>query len=623
MNQTSRRGVLCLSRVLPFQRNFSTKGTGMRANEIRSSFLDFFERNGHERVESSPLIPNSNDDTLLFTNAGMVQFKDSFLGKEDRGYVKAVTSQKCVRAGGKHNDLENVGFTPRHHTFFEMLGNFSFGAYFKEEAIVMAHDYVDKELGLPKDRLRVTVFEDDDESEMLWRKIAGPNVPIHRLGKQDNFWSMGSGIGTPCGPCSEIFYDTELEVCDEDRYLEIWNLVFMQYQMKEDNFLEALPKPCVDTGMGLERIASVLQGCDSNFEIDTLAPLVEASCSITGQSSGFTEKVIADHLRASAFLIADGVVPSNVGRGYVLRRIIRRACGFAHRAGIEGPFMTKLLDTLEETFQYNGVSHFPQLKERRLVIEAVIDSEERIFFATLARGMGMLDKHIKEHNQLDPEFVFKMYDTYGFPTDLTATIGNSHGIKVDFQAVNKLQERQRMSSGAGISWAQDVDKKTGLVPKEEWRVFPEFTGYTSLNEVNAKVLAVAEGPSENTKWVAISPCPFYGESGGQSGDRGSLIFENTVHKVEDTVKPYKGGIALLVRGGVGPLELNVGDFVEARVDVPWRNGCAVHHTATHLLNAALRHVLGEQILQAGSMVTCNRLRFDFTHPSALSKEQVR
>ncbi|CAK9114643.1 Alanine--tRNA ligase (Alanyl-tRNA synthetase) (AlaRS) [Durusdinium trenchii] len=568
----------------------------------------------------------------------MVQFKDAFLGKERRAVGRAVSSQKCVRAGGKHNDLDNVGRTPRHHTFFEMLGNFSFGDYFKEEAMVKAWSFVHGELGLDPARLHVTVFEEDDESEALWKKILPPGVPVRRLGREDNFWSMGDGAGLPCGPCSEIFFDTQAPgASDEDRFLEIWNLVFMEYQSDGQGGLGHLPRPSVDTGMGLERIASVMQGVDSNFGTDLLAPIVAAadeqllSRDEEVVRSGLASRVIADHVRAMSFLISDGVVPSNVGRGYVLRRLIRRAIGFGFQGGRRDQFLSGLLPVVQDTFRdADGISAYPELEERGEVIAAVISGEEEVFLGTLETGMKHLNRYFEKRvgtGEVDAAFAFRMYDSYGFPIDLTARVAEERGAKVDVAGYDCLMEAHRArSGGAGEAWAHECHDARGLEPTSQvraWDTGVEFTGYNVTREDVATVLQVSENTARpSTRWVAISPCPFYAESGGQVSDTGVLEVGCHALPVLSCRVPYSGGIALLVEcGELGHL-LTPGTTVKALVDEDTRKSCSVHHTATHLLQSALRSTLGCHVTQAGSLVSPDRLRFDFTHPRPLKHEEA-
>jgi len=593
-------------------------GTSLAASaQLREGFGRFFRDRGHVQLPSSSLLPEVGDGSLMFVNAGMVQFKDRFLGLEGSGsgsnFSRATTVQKCLRAGGKHNDLDNVGFTPRHHTFFEMLGNFSFGDYFKEEAIVLAWEFVRKELQLPEEKLRLTVHHTDEESERIWSRVAGPNVPIHRLGDEDNFWKMGDGVGLPCGPSSEIFVDTGLE--GDDKYLEIWNLVFMQNRSTESGGLELLPRPCVDTGMGLERVAAVLQGVESNFETDLLGPLVEAANTVCREHGGsplpFCSNVIADHIRACAFLIADGVVPSNTGRGYVLRRIIRRASGFGYRAGIQGPFLAGLLPVLIESF--GGA--YPELAERQGAIAQVLSSEEEHFAPIVALGFQTIDEQEAKHGCIDAETAFKMQDTFGFPMDLTTAAAAERRLPVDVDGFKALMEEQKLRSAAAASFTSHESWTSDL------RVEPTFVGHDSLGVEDATVLSFREMP-DGTSLLSISPCPFYAEAGGQIGDRGFVTNrDGQEFEVLDVTRPYKGGIALVLsKASEGCF--NIGESVQAKIDLEHRRHCSQHHTATHVLQAALRKVLGPSVVQTGSLVTPSRLRFDFLHNGAISNAQL-
>ena len=594
--------------------------------ELRASFLDYFAQRDHQRVASSPLVPG-NDPTLLFTNAGMVQFKEAFLGRERRPYTRAVSSQRCVRAGGKHNDLENVGYTARHHTFFEMLGNFSFGDYFKREAIGYAWDYLTGVLALPPERLWVTVFEDDDEAAAIWLDEIGVNpARFSRCGAKDNFWSMGDT--GPCGPCSEIFYDHGPEIpggppgspdADGDRYVEIWNLVFMQYNRSADGALTPLPHPSVDTGMGLERLAAVMQGVHSNYEIDLFVNLIAAAAAVTGcaDRSDQSLRVIADHIRSTAFLIADGVMPGNEGRGYVLRRIMRRAIRHGYRLGCTAPFFYRLVAPLAAEMG----SAYPELVAARAQVERAIRVEEERFAETLSNGMGLLDEAIARlaGDRIPGETVFKLYDTYGFPTDLTADIARERGLTLDMdgfaRAMEQQKERARAASqfGAGQGLAVDVQGQT------------EFCGYDTLAEPATVVALFRDGQSCDTLdagaegLVVLDVTPFYGESGGQVGDRGTLIAESGRFEVSDTQKQGEGVICHLGRVAEG--QIAVGDTVEARVDEARRRAIALNHSATHLLHAALRQVLGDHVQQKGSLVGPERLRFDFSHFEPVTREQ--
>ncbi|HEX6992826.1 MAG TPA: alanine--tRNA ligase [Gammaproteobacteria bacterium] len=600
----------------------------LSSNELRRTFLRYFEARGHEIVPSSPLVP-ANDPTLLFTNAGMVQFKDVFLGREKRAIPRAATAQRCVRAGGKHNDLENVGYTARHHTFFEMLGNFSFGDYFKREAIRYAWEFVTKELGLPPERLWCTVYEEDDEAARIWLDEIGVDPSrFSRMGEKDNFWAMGDT--GPCGPCSEIFYDHGPEVpggppgspdADGDRYIEIWNLVFMQFDRNEQGVLTPLPKPSVDTGMGLERTAAVLQGVHSNYEIDLFRGLIAAAAEATGTRDLESKslRVIADHIRACAFLIADGVLPGNEGRGYVLRRIIRRAIRHGYKLGQDKPFFHKLVAPLEREMG----EAYPELVQRRAHVERVLHQEELRFAETLAQGMRLLEDAIAglEDGQVIPgETVFRLYDTYGFPVDLTADVARERGLAIDevgFEREMAAQrERARRASrfSAVRGHGPTLDQPT------------EFHGYDTL-ELDGTVTALYDADGHPVERLAegargtvvLDRTPFYAESGGQVGDTGTLAGAGGEFRVEDT---QKLGAAY---GHVGRVErgtLEVGARVDAKVDGERRQAIRLNHSATHLLHAALRRVLGEHVQQKGSLVAPDRLRFDFSHYEAVKPEEL-
>ncbi len=596
------------------------------SNDIRNTFLEYFEEQGHTIVPSSPLVPG-NDPTLLFTNAGMVQFKDVFLGTDPRPYNRATTSQRCVRAGGKHNDLENVGYTARHHTFFEMMGNFSFGDYFKRDAIRYCWDLLTRVYGLPADRLWVTVYEEDDEAEAIWFEDIGiDRSRFSRCGAKDNFWSMGDT--GPCGPCSEVFYDHGQEIPggppgspdeDGDRYIEIWNLVFMQFDRSADGTLTPLPKPSVDTGMGLERLAAILQGVHSNYETDMFVALIQATAKLT-QTRDLADKslrVIADHIRSSAFLVVDGVVPSNEGRGYVLRRIIRRAIRHGHKLGMAEAFFHKLVATLDEQM---GAA-FPELHQRRAIVERILNQEEDRFAETLDQGMKILEQEISamRGQQIAGETVFKLYDTFGFPVDLTADVARERGLSVDMDGFEAAMATQReQARGASTFKAQET---SGL----KLDAHSEFKGYRQLNTtgtiiellVDGKSVAKA-GPEEHAA-IILDQTPFYAESGGQVGDSGELLFRKNRFEVVDTQHQSD---AIIHLGIVTEGELNVGDKVKARVDEQRRADIMRNHSATHLLHAALRQVLGEHVGQKGSHVGPDRLRFDFSHFEAMSEKQV-
>jgi alanyl-tRNA synthetase len=606
-------------------------------NDIRSAFLDYFARNDHEIVPSSPLVPR-NDPTLLFTNAGMVQFKNLFTGVEKRPYQRATTSQKCVRAGGKHNDLENVGYTARHHTFFEMLGNFSFGDYFKDRAIELAWNLITREFGLARDRLLVTVYAEDDEAAGLWARIAGlPDERIIRIATSDNFWAMGDT--GPCGPCSEIFYDHGAAIPggppgsadeDGDRFVEIWNLVFMQFEQLPGGERHPLPRPSIDTGMGLERIAAVLQGVHDNYETDTFRVLIRESEELThtkaeGEAKA-SHRVIADHLRASGFLVADGVLPANEGRGYVLRRIMRRAMRHAHLLGAKEPLMYRLVPALVAEM---GAA-YPELVRAQPLIEATLQQEETRFRQTLVNGLKLLDEAtagLEQGGTLAGEMAFKLYDTFGFPYDLTDDALRSRGLQVDrggFDAAMAEQKAKARAAWKGSGAKAGEDIWFDLV--EEHGV-TEFTGYSG-DEGEGVVLAIVKR-GERTRTaeigetvdVLLNQTPFYGESGGQIGDTGKLTtLKGFVGEVEDTSKPL--GKLHVLRTKVVAGELTVGETVHQKVDAERRNRVRANHSATHLLHAALRRHLGTHVTQKGSLVAPDYFRFDFSHPKALTREEI-
>ena len=606
-------------------------------SDIRGTFIDFFRKNGHEHVPSSPLVPR-NDPTLMFTNAGMVQFKNIFTGMETLPFKRAVTAQKCVRAGGKHNDLDNVGYTARHHTFFEMLGNFSFGDYFKDRAIDLAWTLVTKEFGLDKKRLLVTVFSEDDEAFALWRKISGlPEDRILRIPTSDNFWSMGET--GPCGPCSEIFFDHGPEVpggppgsadADGDRFIEIWNLVFMQYEQVSKTERLNLPKPSIDTGMGLERLAAVLQGVHNNYETDLFLALIKASAELTGvPAEGAalpSHRVIADHLRASGFLIADGVLPSNEGRGYVLRRIMRRAMRHAHMLGAGEPLLHRLLPVLVREMG----QAYPELIRGQALIGETLKLEEIRFRKTLARGLSLLDEAaapLKEGDTLAGDIAFKLYDTYGFPLDLTQDALKSRGVGVDVEQFTAAMAKQKAE--ARKAWAGSGEAATDKLWFDllDEKGATEFLGYETETAEGA-VLALIKGgkPVKQLKKgeegiVIVNQTPFYGESGGQTGDRGVIIGPKGVHfDVAGTQKKLGKIFAHIGMVKKGPLK--VGDTVELHVDRERRVATRANHSATHLLHEALRETLGTHVTQKGSLVDPDRLRFDFSHPKPLSKEEL-
>lgn len=605
-------------------------------NEIRSTFLDYFRKNGHEVVSSSPLVPR-NDPTLMFTNAGMVQFKNVFTGLEQRPYSRATTSQKCVRAGGKHNDLDNVGYTARHHTFFEMLGNFSFGDYFKEEAISHAWNLITKEFGLNKDKLLVTVYHTDDDAANFWKKIAGlSDDRIIRIATNDNFWAMGDT--GPCGPCSEIFYDHGDHIWggppgsadeDGDRFIEIWNLVFMQFEQVTSDQRIDLPRPSIDTGMGLERVAAVLQGVHDNYDIDLFKALIRASEEATGvKAEGdfrASHRVIADHLRASSFLIADGVLPSNEGRGYVLRRIMRRAMRHAQLLGASQPLMWRLLPAL---IREMGQA-YPELIRAEALISETLKLEETRFRKTLERGLGLLSdasENLVEGDRLDGETAFKLYDTYGFPLDLTQDALRQRGVTVDTDGFNVAMERQKAEARANWTGSGEAATETIWFGIKDKVGATEFLGYetesaegviTALVHDGAEVASAAEGEAVS---VVVNQTPFYGESGGQQGDTGTISGDGFVITIRDTQK--KGEGVFVHTGEVTKGSAKVGDAVELKVDSERRTRIRSNHSATHLLHEALRETLGSHVAQKGSLVAPDRLRFDFSHPKPISAEEL-
>ena len=605
-------------------------------NQIRTAFLDYFARHDHELVPSSSLVPH-NDPTLMFTNAGMVQFKNAFTGVEKRRRTRAASAQKCVRAGGKHNDLDNVGYTARHHTFFEMLGNFSFGDYFKEDAIELAWNLITREFQLPTDRLLVTVYHDDDAAFDLWKKIAGfPDWRIIRINNSDNFWSMGE-LG-PCGPCSEIFYDQGDALAggppgspeqDGDRFLEFWNLVFMQYEQVAPGERVPLPRPSIDTGMGLERIAALLQGVTSNYETDLFRALTGAVANLTNVSSGgpqaASHRVIADHLRACSFLIADGVTPSNEGRGYVLRRIMRRAMRHAQLLGAADPLMWRLVPTLVAQMG----SAYPELQRAEALIGDTLLTEETRFRVTLARGLAILDEEtasLSTGARLSGETAFKLYDTFGFPLDLTEDALRPRGIGVDKEAFESAMERQRAE--ARKAWAGSGETATEAVwyALKERVGATEFLGYDSEKSVGVVTALIRDGAQ--TDWlrtgergaVIVNQTPFYGESGGQVGDIGELRAKGTRFRVEATQK--KLGDIIVHEGVVEEGEIALGQTLELAVDHARRLATRANHSATHILHEALRQVVGDHVQQKGSLVTPDRLRFDFTHPKPMTDEEL-
>ncbi len=605
-------------------------------NDIRAGFIDYFARNGHEPQASSPLVPR-NDPTLMFTNAGMVQFKNVFTGLEKRPYTRAVTSQKCVRAGGKHNDLDNVGYTARHHTFFEMLGNFSFGDYFKDRAIELAWNLVTKEFGLPKDKLTATVYIDDDVAFDLWKKIAGlPESRIIRIAGSDNFWAMGDT--GPCGPCSEIFYDHGDKIPggppgspdqDGDRFIEIWNLVFMQYEALPDGSRLDLPKPSIDTGMGLERIAAVLQGTHDNYNIDLFRAIIQTIAELTRVSADGPQKashrVIADHLRASSFLIADGVLPSNEGRGYVLRRIMRRAMRHAQLLGSRDPLMWRLVPVLVREMG----QAYPELHRAEALITETLKLEETRFRKTLERGLTILEdesKALKQGDALKGETAFTLYDTYGFPLDLTQDALRPRGISVDLDAFNAAMEKQREKARESWKGSGDAAAETVYFGIREKLGATEFLGYETESAEGVVTALLRDGKEAaelkagETGAVIVNQTPFYGESGGQVGDIGVMTADGVRFRVTETQK--KAGDLFVHVGVVEAGSLKPGLALQLDVDHARRTSIRANHSATHLLHEALRQILGDHVAQKGSLVAPERLRFDFSHPKPMTAEEI-
>ncbi|MEM7432663.1 MAG: alanine--tRNA ligase [Pseudomonadota bacterium] len=598
----------------------------MTSNELRQAFLEYFREQGHEVVSSSPLVPG-NDPTLLFTNAGMVQFKDVFLGSDPRGYNRAATSQRCVRAGGKHNDLENVGYTARHHTFFEMLGNFSFGDYFKRDAIFYAWEFLTGKLGLPAEKLWITVFRDDDEAADIWLNEVGIDPErFSRLGEKDNFWAMGDT--GPCGPCSEIFFDHGAEVAggppgspdeDGDRYVEIWNLVFMQFDRSANGEMTPLPKPSVDTGMGLERISAVMQGVHSNYEIDLFQNLLKAVAKTLGvESDGSSSlNVIADHIRACSFLIVDGVLPGNEGRGYVLRRIIRRAIRHGKKLADDALFFHKLVAPLVDEMG----DAYPELAKNQSHVEKVLEKEERRFAETLDQGMEMLESAIAglDDNEIPGDVVFKLYDTYGFPADLTGDIARERGLTIDQSGFETAMNDQRARARASSKFSADASGKL------QTDADSEFTGYEGTDGASQVVAVFKNGESVDSLSpgdegaIVLEVTPFYAESGGQIGDTGILAADNTVFNVTDT---QKNGSAIVHFGLMEEGSVAVDDELDAIVDADRRQAIRLNHSATHLMHAALRNTLGEHVQQKGSLVAPDRLRFDFSHYEGVTDDEL-
>ncbi len=594
--------------------------------EIRHLFLDFFQKKGHEIVSSSPLVP-ANDPTLLFTNAGMVQFKELFLGQEVRKYSKAVTSQRCVRAGGKHNDLENVGYTARHHTFFEMLGNFSFGDYFKREAIHYAWEFLTETLGLPAEKLWITVFDEDDEAADIWIKEIGVDpARLSRIGAKDNFWSMGDT--GPCGPCSEIFYDHGEDVAggppgtpeeDGDRYIEIWNLVFMQFDRAVDGTLTPLPKPSVDTGMGLERLAAVLQDVHNNYDIDLFQHLIKSIQTLSGTQdpSNTSLRVIADHIRSCAFMITDGVQPSNEGRGYVLRRIIRRAIRHGHKLGVTDDFFYKLVAPLVSEMG----EAFPELAKAQSIVERALKQEEVRFADTLDNGLKILENAIAQlsDKEIPGEIVFQLYDTYGFPIDLTADIARERDLTIDIAGFERAMEVQRTRARSASQFAGGLSEQVTI------EGVTHFSGYEKALDKATITSILVDGEHVNQLYagqqgiIVLDNSPFYAESGGQSGDCGQISTETANFEVTDT---RKQGKAFTHIGVCENGTFNVGDNITAHIDESSRMATALNHSATHLLHAALQQVLGEHVTQKGSLVNAQRLRFDFSHFEPVSPSKL-
>ncbi len=583
--------------------------------QIRRAFLDFFAAKQHQEVPTSSLVPH-DDPTLLFTNAGMNQFKDVFLGTEKRNYTRATSSQRCVRAGGKHNDLENVGYTARHHTFFEMLGNFSFGDYFKQEAISYAWEFLTKEMGLPQEKLLVTIYHDDDEAYDIWHKYIGlPSDKIIRIATSDNFWSMGDT--GPCGPCSEIFYDHGEHIWggppgsadeDGDRFIEIWNLVFMQFNRQANGDMQPLPKPSIDTGMGLERVSAILQNVHSNYEIDLFQSLIKAAANIVGTKDleNKSLRVIADHIRSCSFLICDGVMPSNEGRGYVLRRIIRRAVRHGYQLGAKDIFFYRLVGELVTQM----AEAFPELAQHQAMIEKALKLEEEQFSNTLERGMGMLNEALSklEGKQVPGELVFKLYDTYGFPADLTNDVAREQGLSIDEEGFQKAMQVQKTLAQSASKFSADYNN---IIKLDH---ITEFTGYDSLTATGqVKDILVdqksVQQASSGVALVVLDATPFYAESGGQTGDTGLFEFNNSSANVVDTQKIGAAFVHKVELNGT----LNVGDTVQVTVNASKREAVKLNHSATHLLHEALRQILGEHVTQKGSLVDADKLRFDFSH----------
>ena len=594
--------------------------------DIRKIFLDFFQQQGHQIVASSPLVP-ANDPTLLFTNAGMVQFKELFLGEETRSYSRAVTSQRCVRAGGKHNDLENVGYTARHHTFFEMLGNFSFGDYFKREAIQYAWQFLTVTLALPADKLWITVFEDDDEAASIWINEMGVNPSrISRIGAKDNFWSMGDT--GPCGPCSEIFYDHGPDVAggppgspeeDGDRYIEIWNLVFMQYERASDGSLTDLPKPSVDTGMGLERLVAVLQNVHNNYDIDLFKHLITSIQELSGtkEPTHTSLRVVADHIRSCSFMITDGVQPSNEGRGYVLRRIIRRAIRHGHQLGLKEAFFYKLVSPLVEEMG----EAFPEIAKAQSNVEHTLKQEEARFADTLDKGLRILDQVIANmaDKEIPGETVFLLYDTYGFPIDLTADIARERHLTIDIAGFEREMEAQRTRARSASQFSGGLSKQTTIDSETEFCGYDQIQNNSKISHLLVDDEHVDQLHAGQQGIVVLEQSAFYAESGGQAGDIGQITTNNAIFNVIDT---HKQGKAFAHLGQLENGNLRIGDDVTAHIDESNRVATSLNHSATHLLHAALQQLLGDHVTQKGSLVNADRLRFDFSHFEPVNQQQL-
>jgi alanyl-tRNA synthetase len=599
----------------------------MNTEQLRQTFLDYFEKHGHTVVPSSSLVPH--DSTLLFTNAGMVQFKDTFLGTDKRSYTRSASSQRCVRAGGKHNDLENVGYTARHHTFFEMLGNFSFGDYFKPEAIQFAWDFLTNVLKLPANRLWITVFNEDKEAEAIWlNEIKIDPNRFSRCGAKDNFWSMGDT--GPCGPCTEIFYDHGSDIAggppgsvdeDGDRYVEIWNLVFMQYNRSEDGTLTPLPKPSVDTGMGLERIAAVMQGVHSNYDIDIFKSLIKSIIELgkIKDTKNQSLRVIADHIRSCAFLVVDGVLPSNEGRGYVLRRIARRAIRHGHRLGFVEPFFYRLVKPLSDVMG----KYYPELTEKIALVERALQQEEVQFNRTLEQGLKILEQDLENiaGTLIPGETVFRLYDTYGFPVDLTADIARERGLTLDMAGFNESMEVQKNRARESSQFSVNYNEHINIDHNHK----TDFVGYERLEETSSILAVYQDGKAVpelkmgETGAIVLDHSPFYAEAGGQVGDQGVLTFQESIFEVQTTRKVGEAHFHYgLVKKGL----FKEGARILANVDQTKRNSTALNHSATHLLHAALREVIGSHVQQKGSLVEPDRLRFDYSHFESLSREQI-